>query len=70
LLFARYVCKPAAQEGTLVILTGDVGPLFCFAQLHNSLNGGCAGQGGIDDVLPLPPLDPEALLDPAALLVP
>jgi hypothetical protein len=34
--------------------------------LHNSLNGGCAGQGGIDDVLP-PPLDPEALLDPALL---
>jgi hypothetical protein len=52
-----------------VILGSDVGPRFCFAQLHNSLNGGCAGQGGIDDVLP-PPLDPEALLDPVALLVP
>jgi len=37
-------------------------PAVC-GQLHNSLNGGCAGQGGIDDVLP-PPLDPEALLVP------
>jgi hypothetical protein len=41
---------------------------FVFAQLHNSLNGGCAGQGGIEEVPP-PPLDPEARLDPA-LLVP
>jgi len=38
--------------------------------LHNSLNGGCAGQGGIDDVLQLPPLDPEALLDPDPLRAP
>jgi len=45
---------------------------FVFGQLHNSLNGGSAGQGGIDDVPP-PPLDPDALLDPLldpALLVP
>jgi hypothetical protein len=39
--------------------------------LHNSLNGGSVGQGGIDDVLPPAPLlDPEALRDAEALLVP
>jgi hypothetical protein len=46
---------------------------FVFGQLHNSLNGGSAGQGGFDDVPPPPPLGPEALLDPLldpALLVP
>jgi len=47
-----------------------LGPRFYCGQLHNSLHGGCAGQGGIDDVLPPPPLDPDPLLDPEALLVP
>jgi len=40
-----------------------------FNQLHNSLNGGSAGHGGIDEVPPPGPLlDP--LLDPEPLLAP
>jgi hypothetical protein len=44
--------------------------LPAFNQLHNSLNGGSAGHGGIDDVPPPlgplvdPPFDPERLLAP------
>jgi len=65
------VHTPVSQEGTSVIPGSDVEPRFCFAQLHNSLNGGSAGQGGIDDVPPPAPLlDPDALRDPEALLVP
>jgi len=38
---------------------------FCFGQLHNSLAGGNPGQAGMDDVLlPAPPLDADAALDP------
>jgi hypothetical protein len=39
-------------------------------QLHNSFAGGKSGQVGMDDVLPAPPLDPDAALDPVALLDP
>ena len=43
--------------------------LAAFNQLHNSLNGGSAEHGGIDDVPPPGPLlDP--LLDPEPLLAP
>src|SRR5262252_8782453 len=39
--------------------------LAAFDQLHNSLNGGSAGHGGIDEGPPPgPPLDPEPLLAP------
>jgi hypothetical protein len=43
--------------------------LAAFNQLHNSLNGGSVGHGGIDDVPPPGPLldplpDPEPVLAP------
>jgi len=43
--------------------------LAAFDQLHNSLNGGSAGHGGIDEGPPPgPPLDPP--FDPEPLLAP
>ena len=52
-------------------------PLAAFNQSHNSLNGGCAGQGGIEEVPPTEPPPallavppPAALPDPELLRVP
>jgi hypothetical protein len=46
-------------------------PSRTLIQLHNSFAGGKSGQVGMDDVLlPAPPLDPDAALDPVALLDP
>jgi len=46
-------------------------PSRTLIQLHSSFAGGNAGQVGMDDVLlPAPPLDPDAALDPVALLDP
>ncbi len=46
----------------------SVPSLRCFNQLHNSLNGGSAGQGGIEDGPPPPALVVDALLADAAPL--
>jgi len=41
-----------------------------FSQLHNSLNGGSLGQGGMDELMPpAPPLDADTLLVPDPLLL-
>jgi hypothetical protein len=46
-------------------------PSRTLIQLHSSFAGGNSGQVGMDDVLlPAPPLDPDAALDPVALLDP
>ena len=46
-------------------------PSRTLIQLHSSFAGGNSGQVGMDDVLlPAPPLDTDAALDPVALLDP
>jgi hypothetical protein len=40
--------------------------MWVFGQLHSSLNGGSDGQGGMDELLMLPPAPPLDTDTPAA----
>jgi hypothetical protein len=54
------------SAGTRKVTTGRRPSSHTSNQLHNSLNGGCDGQGGIEDVLP--PAPPAADIPPPAPL--